>query len=178
MKVCIYGAGAIGGYLAVELALAGVDVSCIARGPHLKAMRENGLKLRIGGEEKVTRIACAEEPGEFGPQDFVVMALKAPGAVAVADRLGPLIGPKTAVVTAQNGIPWWYLYTRIKWAADVGEHKTSMLQDLERGRQMEIDALGTAVQEMGRLAGVATPTIDMVLGLVKLGAREAGCYDG
>ena len=130
VKVCIYGAGAIGGYLAVELALAGIDVSCIAGGPHLKAMRENGLKLLIGGEERVTRIACAEEPGEFGPQDFVVMALKAPGAVAVADRLGPLIGPKTAV------------------------------------------------QEMGRLAGVAMPTIDMVLGLVKLRAREAGCYDG
>ncbi len=98
--------------------------------------------------------------------------------MAVADCLGPPIGPKTAVVTAQNGIPWWYFYTRIKWAADVGEHKTSMLQDLERDRQMEIDALVTAVQEMGRLAGVATPTIDMVLGLVKLRAREAGCYDG
>ena len=68
------------------------------------------------------------------------------------------------------------LDTRIRWAAEVGEHKTSMLQDLERRRTMEIDALVTSVQEMGRLTGVATPTIDTILALVKLRAREAGCY--
>jgi 2-dehydropantoate 2-reductase len=326
MKVCIYGAGAIGGYLAVALADAEVEVSCIARGPHLAAMRERGLTVRSGDTEKTAHIACTDDPAELGPQDYVVMALKAPSAAAVAGRMAPLLGPETAVVTAQNGIPWWYFYrhggphdgrrletvdpggrqwdligpqravgcvvypaaevvapgiiqhqygnrfmlgepdgarsprvrrlaermtaaglkapvrlrirddiwlklwgnvsfnpvsalthatlatlatepgvravirammveaeavgtalgvqftvdvdTRIGWAADVGEHKTSMLQDLERGRAMEIDALVGVVQEMGRLTAVATPVIDLVLALVKQRAREAGCYQG
>jgi len=324
MRICIYGAGAIGGYLGVQLALAGEDVSLIARGPHLEAMQKNGLKLRIDDEERVAHPHCTYDPAEVGPQDYVIITLKAPSVPGIVDKIQPLLGPETAVVTAVNGIPWWYFYQlegpwrdyrlesidpggkqwekigperaigcivypatevsepgviqhidgnrfslgepsgekservtrlsdtlrqagfkapvrshirneiwvklwgnltfnpisaltlatldvitsdpgtlavtrammleaqaigeklgvrfgvdmeqRIAGAAAVGAHKTSMLQDLERGRSMEIDALLTVVQEMGRLVEVETPTIDVVLPLVQQRARIAGCY--
>lgn len=328
MKVCIFGAGAIGGYMAVELAHAGeAEVTCIARGPHLAAMQKNGLKLVMkDGEERVVQVNATDDPAAAGPQDYVIMALKAHSSAAVADQMAPLFGPDTALVTAQNGVPWWYFYKlegahegtqvrsvdpdqrqwdligperaigcvvypaaeiaepgvihhaygnrfsigepsgekservqvlskllgnaglrapvrsrirddmwvkiwgnvslnpisaltggtlaemiddpdvcsvirasmieaqavgealgvkfaidvdkRIAGAREVGEHKTSMLQDLELGRPMEIDALVASVQELGRIVDVATPTIDTVLGLVKQRARLAGCYDG
>ncbi len=315
MKICIYGAGAIGGYLGVQLAHAGADVSLVARGPHLAAMREHGLKLLIDGEERVAQLRCTDDPRELGPQDYVIIALKAHSVPAVLDAMQPLIGPNTAVVTAVNGIPYWYFYKhggalegttlesidpggrqwrqlgperaigcvvypatevvapgviqhvygnkfplgeasgerterveklsqlmtaggldapihenirdeiwlklwgnlcfnpisalthgtldiiasdpgtraiarammleakaigdkfgvhfrvdverRINGAGAVGAHKTSMLQDLERGRAMEIDPLVSVVQEMGRLANVPTPTLDVVLALIK-----------
>jgi 2-dehydropantoate 2-reductase len=324
VKICIYGAGAIGGYLGVQLSLAGEDVTLIARGPHLEAMQTNGLKLLIDGEQRIAKPRATDDPSAIGPQDYVIVTLKAPSAAAIAGNLQPLLGPDTAVVTASNGIPWWYFYgqeepfrdyrlnsvdpegkqwdligparaigcvvypaceieapgvirhidsnrfvlgepngektdrvqrlseslinagfkapvrpqirneiwvklwgnlcfnpisalthatldivatdpgtrqvarammleaqaigeklgvrfgvdvdRRIDGAAKVGAHKTSMLQDLERGRAMEIDALVTVVQEMGRLTEVSTPTIDLVLSLVQQRAREAGCY--
>jgi 2-dehydropantoate 2-reductase len=322
VKLCIYGAGAIGGYLGVELALAGFEVSLVARGPHLEAMRKNGLTLLIGDEKKVARVLATDDPAEAGPQDSVILTVKAHSVPPIVEQMTPLLGPATSVVTAQNGIPWWYFYkldgpwenhrlesadpggriwevlgperaigcvvypsceivepgvvrhidgrrfmlgepdgskservealgkalsaagfkapvrprirddiwlklwgnvsfnpvsvlthatleqmtddaavrgvirqmmveaqtvaeklgvkfpvdvdTRIGWAADVGSHKTSMLQDLERGRPMEIDALVASVSELGRLVGVPTPTIDVVLSLVRLRARLAG----
>lgn len=325
MKICIYGAGAIGGYLGAELASADLDVTLIARGPHLEAMKKNGLKLLIGDEEKVTHPRCTDEPSEAGPQDFVIVTLKAPSAVAIAEKMAPLLGPDTAVVTASNGIPWWYFYNldgplrdyklksidpdgrqwnligperaigcvvypaaeisepgvvrhissnrfvlgepggektdrvqklsetligagfkapirpqirneiwmklwgnlcfnplsalthatldvvatdpgtrqlaremmmeaqaigeklgvrfgvdierRIDGAVAVGAHKTSMLQDLELGRSMEIDALVTVVQEMGHLTEIPTPKIDIVLALIQQRARAAGLYE-
>ncbi|BBK34283.1 ketopantoate reductase [Stella humosa] len=321
MKICIFGAGAIGGYVAAELALSGQDVTVIARGPHLAAIRERGLTLQIGGQTKVARVAATADPAEAGPQDSVIVTLKAHSLPPVAHQLTPLFGPETSVVTAMNGVPWWYFErqpgpfaghrivsvdpegklaaaiapervigcvvypacevvepgvvrhvegnrfqlgeidgqrtpriealsqamnaaglkapirprirddiwlklwgnagfnpisalthgtleeiagdaatrptvrllmveveavaralgaklavdvdTRIQWARDVGAHKTSMLQDLERGRPMEIDALVTAVQELARLVGVATPTLDVVLGLVQQRAQTA-----
>ena len=325
MKFCVFGAGAIGGYLAVELALAGHEVCAIARGEHLKAMRENGLKLIIGGEEKVARIPVSDNPADFGPQDYVICALKAHQSHECAAQFAPLLGPDTAMVTAMNGIPWWYFYKEggqfdgrqlesvdpgglqwqhigperaigcvvdpaceviapgviehhefnrfiigepdgsrservlklgealsganfdapirdaIRWnvwlklwgnvcfnpisalthatldkittepglrsvckaamietkavtealdvsipdemlerrldvASKVVGHKMSMLQDLERHRSMEIDALVTAVQELGRLTGVPTPTVDVLLALVQERGREAGLY--
>jgi 2-dehydropantoate 2-reductase len=324
MKICVYGAGAIGGYMGTMLALAGEDVTLIARGPHLKAMRANGLRLLIDGEERVCHPRCSDNPVEVGPQDFVVIALKAHSVPYIVDTLQPLLGPETAVLTATNGVPWWYFHgleapwrdlrvksvdpgdrqwdgigpqraigcvvypacelpepgviehlsgnrfslgeptgektarvlrlskaliraglkapvrprirdeiwvklwgnlcfnplsalthatldviathpdtraiarammieaqnigeklgvrfgvdvdKRINGAAAVGAHKTSMLQDLERGRPMEIDALVSAVQEMGRLTDVATPTIDIVLALVRQRGMVAGCY--
>jgi 2-dehydropantoate 2-reductase len=322
VKITIYGAGAIGGYLAAELALAGEEVSIVARGPHLQAIRERGLKLRIEGGEKLARVRAAEDPGELGAQDYVILTLKAHSVAPVVERMRPLLGPETAIVTAQNGILWWYFYklpgpwenhllpiadpggtiwdglgperaigcvvypsceivepgvvrhidgkrfmlgepdgtrsarvtglsktltaaglkapvrtrirddiwlklwgnvsfnpvsavtgatleemtgdpgtrevirkmmleaeavarklgvdfpvdvdTRIGWGAEVGAHKTSMLQDLEKGRPMEIDALVASVCELGRLTSVATPTIDVLLALVRLRARTAG----
>ncbi len=323
MKLCVYGAGAIGGYLGVELCLSGTDVTLIARGPHLAAMREHGLTLRIGDEERVAHPRLTDDPAEAGPQDFVLVTVKAHAAAAIAGGMAPLLGPDTAVVTAMNGVPWWYFYAlpgewenrrlesvdpggaqwdkigperaigcvvypacevvapgvvrhiagdrfllgepdgsrseratalskaltaagfkspvrprirdeiwmklwgnlcfnpisvltggtleqmatdpdtiavarammleaqaigerlgvrfgldvdkRIAGAAAVGAHRTSMLQDLELGRPLEIDALVTAVQEIGRMVGVATPAIDIVLGLVRQRARLAGC---
>lgn len=328
MKVCVFGAGAIGGFMAVELARAGnCEVTCIARGPHLAATKENGLKLVYkDGEEHVVQVNATDDPAEAGPQDFVIVTLKAHSSAAVADQMAPLFGPETALVTGQNGVPWWYFYKldgeyegariesvdpghrqwdligperaigcvvypaaeiaepgvihhaygnrfsigepsgektdrvqalsqllsdaglrapvrprirddmwvkiwgnvslnpisaltggtlaemiddedvcgvirasmieaqavgealgvkfaidvdkRIAGARDVGDHKTSMLQDLELGRPMEIDALVASVQELGRIVNVPTPTIDIVLGLVKQRARLAGCYEG
>ena len=314
MKICIYGAGAIGGYLGVQLARAGADISLVARGPHLAAMRENGLKLLVDGEERVVHLRCTDNPAELGPQDFVIICLKAHSISGVIDTMRPLLGPRTRIVTAVNGIPYWYFYKhggayegsrlesidpggrqwhklgperaigcivypateieapgvirhvygnhfplgepsgaitadvealsnlfgaagmkapvldrirdeiwlklwgnvcfnpisalthatleeictdpetralskaimletqaiaerfgvkfrvdverRIEGARKVGAHKTSMLQDLERGRPMEIDPLVTVVQEMGRLTKIATPTLDLVLALV------------
>lgn len=322
MNVCIYGAGAIGGYLGVELALSGVDVTLIARGPHLAAMQAHGLTLLINGERKVARVRATDNPAEAGRHDYVVLGLKAHSVPPIVAGIAPLLDAETAVVTAQNGVPWWYFHTfpgphadhrihsvdpggvvwdtlgperaigcvvypsceivepgvvrhidgnrfmvgepdgtrservtrlskalmaaglkapvrprirddiwlklwgncsfnpvsvlthatlvemtshaptrevirllmteaaavagalgvkfpvdvetRIQWGADVGAHKTSMLQDLERGRPMEIDALVTAVSELGRLVGVPTPTLDAVLALVLLRASLAG----
>ena len=109
IKIAIYGAGAIGGYLGVELSLAGNDVTLIARGPHLAAMKAKGLKLLIDGEERVARdCLCTDDPEEAGPQDYVIIGLKAHQAYDAAGRLGPLLGPKTAGVTAMNGVPRWY----------------------------------------------------------------------
>jgi len=323
MRICIYGAGAIGGYLGVQLSLAGHDVTLIARGPHLEAMRANGLKLLIGDEERVAHPRCTGDPSEAGPQDYVIVTLKAHSVPRVVDAMQPLLGPDTAVVSAVNGVPWWYFYKlegpwedrriesvdpggvqwdgigperaigcvvypacdvpepgvirhisgdrftlgepggektervvqlgkamvdagfkapvrnirdeiwvklwgnlcfnpisalteatldvvasepgtrtvarammleaqaigeklgvrfkvdvdkRIDGAAAVGAHRTSMLQDLTLGRPMEIDALVTAVQEMGRLVEIPTPTIDVVLSLVQQRGRVAGCY--
>ena len=325
MKICVYGAGAIGGYLAVELAASGQDVCVIARGAHLLAIQENGLKLVIHGREKVARIAAGEDPRAFGVQDLVICALKAHQAYDCAASFAPLLGPETAFLTAMNGIPWWYFYRsggrfeghhlgsvdpggrqwhsiqperaigcvvepacevsapgvivhhdlnrfiigepdgsrssrvlelsevltqagfdapvrdNIRWniwlklwgnvcfnpisvltqatldriigepqlralcetmmletkavnealgvqiPADMLErrlaaagaltgHKMSMLQDLERGRRLEIDALVTAVQELGRLTAVSTPIIDAVLALVQARAKGLGLY--
>lgn len=324
MKICIFGAGAIGGYLAVALEQAGHEVSVIARGPHLDAIRERGLELRIGGESRVARVACSDRPEDLGPQDYVIISLKAHSIPAIANQLPELFHEDTAVVTAVNGLPWWYFHgvdgplagtrletvdpggvlwdtigperaigcvvypactvpepgviehvegdrftlgepsgektervqalskamrdaglkapvkprlrdeiwiklwgnvsfnpisaltratldricaddevralarammveaqsigeaagarfaidvdRRIAGAAEVGEHKTSMLQDIERGRPMEIDALVGSVQELGRLTKVPTSSIDAVLALVRLCGESAGCY--
>src|SRR3979490_1111132 len=326
MRICIYGAGAMGGYLGVQLARIGADVSLVARGAHLAAMRENGLKLLIGDEERVVRPRCTDNPAELGPQDFVIICLKAHSITGVIDQMQPLLGPETRIVTAVNGIPYWYFYKhggrfegstlesidpggrqwreltpqraigcivypateiaapggirhvygarfplgepsgkvppdverlsavfveagmqapvlerirdeiwlklwgnvclnpisaltcapldvicsdpatralskaimletqaiaetfgvkfrvdverRIDGARKVGAHKTSMLQDLERNRPMEIDPLVTVVQEMGRLTRTPTPSLDAVLALVAQRAKIAGLYDG
>ena len=109
MKVCVVGAGAIGGYMAVRLAHAGHAVSAIARGPHLAAIRANGLKLIEGDRELVASdLTATDRVGEPGPQDVVLLALKAHQIVPVVDDLPALFGPDTVVVTLQNGIPWWY----------------------------------------------------------------------
>ena len=324
MKICIYGAGAIGAWLGADLSRAGCDVTMIARGPHLEAMQQNGVTIRINGEERVAHPRCIEDPADAGPQDYVIVTLKAHSVPGIIDQIPSLLGPDTAVVTGVNGIPWWYFYKlegpwenhrldsidpggrfwdavgperaigmvvypaaeiaepgvirhiegdrfilgepdgreterarrlhdalndagftsrvrknirddiwlklwgnlsfnpisalthatldkvagepgtqqvcrqmmleaqaiaeklgasfrvsidrRIAGGAAVGAHKTSMLQDLELGRPMEIDALVTVVHELGRLVGLDTPTIDVVLALIQQRARVAGTY--
>jgi 2-dehydropantoate 2-reductase len=325
MRICIYGAGAIGGYLAAGLStVEGVQLSVVARGAHLAAIRRSGLKLLSDGATRVCRPIATDDARDLGPQDYVIVCLKAHQAWEAAERMAPLLGAGTAVVTGQNGVPWWYTYgldgrfagarvrsvdpddrqwtafgperaigcvvypateivepgvvrhmygrkfalgepvgsvsercvrlsnvleqagfqapvledirseiwlklwgnlcfnpisaltratldivatepalralsiemmteaeeiakrfgvtfrvsieRRVNGAARVGAHRTSMLQDLEAGRPLEIDALLTSVQEMGRLAGVATPHIDMVLGLVQQLGRSLKVY--
>lgn len=326
MKICIYGAGAIGGYLGVQLARAGADVSLVARGAHLAAMRERGLTLLAGEEKHTVHPRCTDNAAELGVQDYVIVTLKAHSITGVIEKMQPLLGPHTRIVTAVNGIPYWYFHKhggdyenstlesidpggrqwrelgaeraigcivypateieapgvirhvygnnfplgepsgeitgdvqrladlfvaaglkapvldrirdeiwlklwgnvcfnpisalthatldvictdpatralsraimmetqgiaetfgvkfrvdverRIEGARKVGAHKTSMLQDLERGRPMEIDPLVTVVQEMGRLTKIPTPALDSVLAMVTQRARVAGLYDG
>lgn len=108
MKVCIVGAGAIGGYLGMQMARAGVNVSLVARGPHLAAMRQNGLRLETGGDEHVERIPCSEDPASFGRQDYVFITLKAHSISAAVPSMLPLLDEATTIVTASNGLPYWF----------------------------------------------------------------------
>ncbi len=324
MKICIFGAGAIGGYMGAKLAQAGAEVSLVARGPHLAAMREKGLTLIEGDGTVTLPVTASEDPRDLGPQDYVIVTLKAHSVPPVVARMQPLIGPGTTIVSGVNGVPWWYFHRlggpfegtrlesvdpggvqwdgfgpdrvlgcvvypaaevtepgtvrhiegnrfslgepdgskseramelsqalsaaglkapvrprlrdeiwvklwgnlsfnpisalthatldvlctdpgtrgvarrmmleaqeiaetlgvkfpvdverRIDGGAAVGAHRTSMLQDLEAGRPLEIDALLGSVQELGRLTETATPTIDTVLALVRLRGRVAGLY--
>jgi 2-dehydropantoate 2-reductase len=324
MKICIFGAGAIGGYMGAKLAEAGAEVSLVARGPHLAAMQEKGLTLIEDGETRIFPVNASDNPAALGPQDYVIVTLKAHSVPPVVGRMQPLIGPDTTIVSGVNGVPWWYFHkiggplegTRLKtvdpgdaqwdgfgpdrvlgcvvypaaevsepgvvahiegnrfslgepdgtksqravalskalgaaglkapvrprlrdeiwvklWGnlsfnpisalthatldllctdpgtrdvarnmmleaqqiaeklgvkfpvdverridggAAVGAHRTSMLQDLDAGRPMEIDALLGSVQELGRVTETPTPTIDTVLALVQLRGRVAGLY--
>ena len=320
VKVCIVGAGAIGGYIGVQLAGAGIDVSLVARGAHLAAMRENGLRLLIDGQEILARVRCTDDPSELGWQDFVIIALKAHSIPDAVDSMLPLLGEHTTIVTASNGLPYWFfdvagvpfqgstlasvdadgrqreglgvqrgvgcvvfpateivapgvirhehggkfpigepngqrtprierlhdMFTaagfdapirdnirdeiwlklwgnmcfnpvsaltsatidivatdpgtraiclsmmremqaigdrlrlhlrvdaerRLAGAAALGPHKMSMLQDLERGRPMEIESLVGVIRELGRLTGVPTPVVDSVYALISLRERS------
>jgi len=325
MKICIFGAGAIGGYLAVKLVQSGADVSLVARGPHLAAMESYGLTLIEENSERVTvPVTASDNPADLGPQDYVIVTLKAHSVPPVVGRMQPLIGDHTTIVSGVNGLPWWYFHKfdgpfegtrlasvdpgdaqwngfgpnrmlgcvvypaaevvdpgvikhiegnrfslgepdgskseralalsqalvaaglkapvrprirdeiwvklwgnlsfnpisalthatldvlctdpgtravargmmleaqeiaeklgvkfpidverRIEGGAAVGAHRTSMWQDLDAGRPMEIDALVTAVQEVGLLTKTPTPTIDIILALIRLRAKTAGLY--
>ncbi|TMA33301.1 MAG: 2-dehydropantoate 2-reductase [Deltaproteobacteria bacterium] len=110
MKVCVYGAGAIGGFIGARLALAGEDVTLIARGPHLKAMRQNGLKLISEGKTEVVRLRCTDDAREVGAQDYVILSVKAHALRSIADSVQPLLADHTALVPTINGVPWWYFY--------------------------------------------------------------------
>ena len=320
-KVCIFGAGAIGGFLAHALHEGGAEVSLIARGAHLAAMQENGLTVIKEGVSKTYKLNATDNPRTLGPQDYVISSLKAHSVAPVINQFTPLLADHTAVVSAVNGIPWWYFHKvggefegtrvnsvdpgniqwdgfgpdkvlgcvvypaaeviepgvikhlegnrfslgepdgsksdralklskalteaglkapvrpklrdeiwvklwgnlsfnpisalthatldvlctdigtrdvarkmmieaqliaeklgvkfpidverRIDGGAAVGAHRTSMLQDLDQCRPMEIDALITSVQELGLITKTPTPTIDIVLSLIKLRARSA-----
>ena len=108
MKVGIVGAGAIGGFLGARLARAGVDVTLVARGPHLKAMRESGLRVSDGGAEWTVRVDATDDFAAMRGAGAVFVTLKAHSLPPVAERLAAGLGPDAVVVSAQNGIPWWY----------------------------------------------------------------------
>lgn len=108
MRICIFGAGAVGSHFAVRLALAGHSVSCVMRGPHLEAVKANGLMLRVGAVEFSARVRASDDPATLGPQDLVISTLKANALEGLVTGLPPLLRGDTAVVFAQNGIPWWY----------------------------------------------------------------------
>jgi 2-dehydropantoate 2-reductase len=109
-SVCVFGAGAIGGFLAARLEQAGTPVSVVARGPHLAAMQADGLALDSGGQRVVTHPRAVSDPASIGPQDYLVLTLKAHSLEPALPQLRPLIGPGTTIVAAVNGIPWWYTY--------------------------------------------------------------------
>ncbi|MEM6971663.1 MAG: 2-dehydropantoate 2-reductase [Pseudomonadota bacterium] len=134
MKVCIFGAGAIGGYLAAGLAKSGdVDVAVIARGKHLEAIRTKGLTLAKDGDEHTVQVTAALDPNEIGPVDVVFNALKAHQSWESAEYLRPLLKEDTAVVCCQNGVPWWYFH------GIGGEHEGKRLDSVDRGnRQWDI----------------------------------------
>jgi 2-dehydropantoate 2-reductase len=110
VKICVYGAGAGGGHIAVKLAAAGHDVSVVARGAHLAAIQKHGLQLRSGGRSLEAEVKAAAHPGELGPQDIVLVAVKATGLSEVASNISHLLTPATPVIFPQNGIPWWYCH--------------------------------------------------------------------
>jgi 2-dehydropantoate 2-reductase len=108
MRICVFGAGAVGSHFAVRLALAGHDVSCVMRGAHLDAVKADGLTLRVGNGEFKAKVSASSDPAALGRQDAVICTLKATGLSTLAEGLQPLLGEDTAVVFAQNGVPWWY----------------------------------------------------------------------
>jgi 2-dehydropantoate 2-reductase len=153
MKIAIIGAGAIGGYVGVKLALAGEDLTFIVRGANLRAIRSNGMKLIMqdGTEHVASNVKATDSYSEAGVQDLVILALKAHQLDAVADEVGKLVGPDTAIVTMQNGIPYWYF------------HKHG--GELE-GRQVQtVDATGTLASRIpvGQVLGcVVYPASELI----------------
>lgn len=108
MRICIYGAGATGGHFAVKLARAGHDVSVVARGSHLEAIRKDGLAMRAGGNTLAAKVVASDNAMDFGPQDVVIVATKATALSSIAPQITPVIGKDSLVVFPQNGMTWWY----------------------------------------------------------------------
>jgi 2-dehydropantoate 2-reductase len=108
MRVCIYGAGAIGGHLAGRLAQGGAEVSVVARGPHLAAIRAHGLRVEAADATLHHHVVASDAPAELGVQDAVLVCTKVPALASVAAGIAPLLGPETSVAFVTNGIPWWY----------------------------------------------------------------------
>jgi 2-dehydropantoate 2-reductase len=110
MRICVFGAGSVGGYLAGFLARSDAEVSVVARGAHLAAIRANGLTVETPDQTIVSHVAASDNPAELGPQDAVIVAVKAPSLPSVAASIAPLLGPDTLVAFVMNGIPWWYFH--------------------------------------------------------------------
>lgn len=162
MRVCVYGVGAVGGFVAARLAAAGVEVSAIARGATLAALRATGLTLEEAGSALTVPVHAAEDPVEIGVQDIVVLAVKTPALPAVAGRIAPLLGPGTTVVSAMNGIPWWFT------AGLPGEHASLRL------RTVDPDGTLAAAIPAHRVLGTVLhlSAASPAPGVVKLGAGE------
>ncbi len=127
MRICVIGAGSIGGLLAAKLARAGEDVAVVARGAHLTAIRHNGLRLIEGGGEFAVKVQATDRIGELGRQDCVVLGMKAHQVAAVAADVPALLDRETTILTAQNGIPWWYFFKH------GGEHEGRRLESVDPG---------------------------------------------
>jgi 2-dehydropantoate 2-reductase len=110
MRICVFGAGSVGGYLALYLSRGGAEVSVVARGAHLAAIRANGLTVESPDETLTVKIAASDNPAELGRQDLVLVTVKAPALPDVAAAIAPLLGPDTAVAFIMNGLPWWYFH--------------------------------------------------------------------
>ncbi len=143
MRICVYGAGAIGGHMAVRLARGGATVSVVARGPHLAAIRRDGLTVHAVDGTHHLRPPATDDPATLGPQDAVIVTVKAPALPQVAAGIGPLLQADTAVAFVMNGIPWWYFH------ALPGPHEGSRLSRIDPG-----DALWRAVGPERTIGGV------------------------
>ncbi len=171
MKVCIFGAGAIGGYIGALLEKQGeAQVSLVARGAHLAAIAARGLMLRMSGHEVTVRPAASDDPAKFGPQDVVIVTLKAHAIAAAAPLLAPLLGPDTAILYGQNGVPWWYFYRH------GGPHEARRLESVDPGgaiwnalgperaigaviwQAAELEAPGIVVSAFGGRMPIAEPS--------------------
>jgi 2-dehydropantoate 2-reductase len=128
MKICVYGAGAIGGLIAAWLSRSGHDVSVVARGAQLEAIRKQGLRVRDGANGKVESFSV--RTSDFGPQDYVIVAVKAQNLTEVADQIEKFLGKETSIVTAMNGVPWWF-FDRLKFGN--GKHR---LESLDPGGRL------------------------------------------
>ncbi len=127
MRICVIGAGAIGGLLAAKLAHSGEDVSVIARRAHLSSIIENGLVLMEDGREIVARVKASDRIADAGEQDLIILGMKAHQVAAVVRELPAIMGPQTMVLTAQNGIPWWYFF------GHGGPHEGVRLESVDPG---------------------------------------------
>lgn len=151
MKITIYGAGAIGGHLAIRLHRAGARVSVIARGAHLDAIRANGLTVHAVDGVHHARVAATDNPGDLGPQDAVFVTVKAPALPQIAAGIGPLLGPDTPVAFVMNGIPWWYFLHL------GGAHDGKSLPRIDSG-----DALRTVLGSRRVIGGVVYSASEVV----------------
>jgi 2-dehydropantoate 2-reductase len=121
MKTCVVGAGAIGSWIAGRLALAGSDVSVVARGATLEAIDTAGLRITDAGDTRCVAVAASADPSELGVHQVVVVAVKAPALPDLAPSLGPLIGPDTQIIPMMNGVPWWFTDEPL-WSVDPDLH--------------------------------------------------------
>lgn len=145
-RICVFGAGAVGGFLAAHLARGGIPTSVIARGTHLAAIRANGLRIETPTETFTARVTATDDPAELGPQDAVLVTVKAPALPSVAAAITPLLAPDTPVAFIMNGIPWWYFH------ALAGPHAETRLQALDPD-----DALWRAVTPQRAVGGIFWP---------------------
>jgi 2-dehydropantoate 2-reductase len=155
MKICVVGAGAIGGLVAAKLAALGHEVSVVVRGPHLAAIREKGLILQEAGTERTFQVRATDRMAELGKQDLVVIGLKAHQVAGVAAEIQGLCGPSTIVLTAQNGIPWWYFFK------SGGPYEGTTLESVDPGgiiaKNIDVDrVLGSIIYPAADIAS-ATP---------------------
>ena len=129
MKIAVFGAGAMGGYLAAKLAKSGIDVTVIARGANLAAIKESGLTLETMGQRFTVRPAVTDQPAQAGKQDYVFLCVKAHAAPAIAASLAPMLREDSGVVTAMNGLPFWYFYKL------PGAHENARIRSVDPDRK-------------------------------------------
>src|SRR2546430_17534587 len=168
MRICVCGAGAIGGLLAVWLARFGRDVSVVARGAELQAIQHHGLRVRSKGEVESFRIKAEAGPAKLGTQDYVLVTVKAQSLTHVAESISPLLDKDTSVVTAMNGVPWWF-FDRLKF----GNGRES-LESRDPGGKL------SPAMPTGRIAGclIPLPAPTPQLGLIsnQNRTRRISCY--
>ena len=151
MKTCIVGAGAIGVFLGARLAASGVEVSAIARGATARALRAHGWRVESGEVLTSAPARVAEAPAELGVQDLVIIAVKGPALQSVADSIAPLLGPSTIVLTAMNGVPWWF------FQGFGGAHQGLQLESVDPGGRIAAAIPATRVLGCVVHAACSTP---------------------